>query len=429
MTESPWPVCELDELLDSKPQYGFTSKALDRGSAAMLRTTDLTGLGPEGIEWKSVPRCEIDHEGLVKYQVREGDILVSRAGTVGVSFLVRRPSPGPAVFASYLIRLKLDRSRVSPEYVSWFTQSPAYWAQVTTMAAGVAQLNINATKLRELRLPVPSIAKQRDTVAAIERLISLLDAGVESVQRNCRRARNGHRAVVEACLAGNLGEDVTAAPAVRLAELASEIRNGGHWRAPEPSPPGTPILRIGAVRPMRLDASDVGYVRADLTEDEVQKFSVQPGSLLFTRYNGNPELVGACARVEESAAGFLHPDKLIRVDLGPRVLPEWVEIAAAGGMTRRHIETHRKTTAGQSGMSQTDLKQAPVPVPSLDVQRSLVQKTQAVTTMLRHVEHQLSAIERRAAALRRSILKAAFEGRLTRDGHAPSVDELAEEVA
>lgn len=295
---------------------------------------------------------------------------------------------------------------------------------------GGAQDNISQTILKGWPVPIPPIAEQQAIVDVVDSMLSRLLAAHAGVGSCAERAFHGERAVVEACLRGDLGGDVSSWEVRSLGELATTVRNGGHWKAPEAQPPGVPILRIGAVRPMRLNAGERGYIRATVAEDELDKFTVRDGSLLFTRYNGNPRLVGACALAGNSAAGMLHPDKLIRVDLEDYVLPAWVELAAAGGMTRRHIDRHVKTTAGQAGIAGRDIKTAPVPLPDPETQRVLAARVNAIVTKLRHLGGQLAASDGRAAALRRGILSAAFHGRLSAGGAgAPSLDDIQEVVA
>lgn len=68
-----------------KPQYGWTTKASKDGSVKLLRTTDISH---GKIDWDSVPYCENIPADVTKYLVQANDILVSRAGSVGVSFLI-----------------------------------------------------------------------------------------------------------------------------------------------------------------------------------------------------------------------------------------------------------------------------------------------------------------------------------------------------
>ena len=158
----------------SQPQYGYTTKASNLGELRLLRTSDITS---GSINWKTVPYCAENPDDLEKYSLKDGDILVSRAGSVGVSYLVKKPLE--AVFASYLIRFKplIDR-----QFLAYFLQSPAYWVAIADEKLGIAVPNVNATKLKSITLPIPPAAEQRRIVTKIEELFSELDKGVESLK-------------------------------------------------------------------------------------------------------------------------------------------------------------------------------------------------------------------------------------------------------
>ena len=96
-----WVMATLGDLC-LKPQYGWTTKATaSRGKAKLLRPTDLSR---GRVEWDTVPYCAEEPKELTKYLLEEGDIVISRAGSVGLSALIG--SCPEAVFASYLIRFR-----------------------------------------------------------------------------------------------------------------------------------------------------------------------------------------------------------------------------------------------------------------------------------------------------------------------------------
>jgi len=78
-----WDLTTLGKIC-LKPQYGWTTKANhEKGRLKLLRTTDITS---GVINWDTVPYCTDEPEDIKKYLVDSGDILISRAGSVGVSF-------------------------------------------------------------------------------------------------------------------------------------------------------------------------------------------------------------------------------------------------------------------------------------------------------------------------------------------------------
>jgi type I restriction enzyme S subunit len=131
--------------------YGYTAKAShEKGSYKFLRITDIQ---ENTVNWDSVPFCEVEAKKLAKVLLQDGDIVFARTGaTTGKSFLVENPKD--SVFASYLIRVSVDREKLIPRYVMHYFQSASYWEQVQEGISGAAQGGFNATKLSELKIPV-----------------------------------------------------------------------------------------------------------------------------------------------------------------------------------------------------------------------------------------------------------------------------------
>ena len=150
-----WVEVSLSDVC-TKPQYGWTSKAGKEGKIKYLRTTDISN---GDLNWETVPFCIEEPDNIDKYQVRKNDILVSRAGSVGLSFRITEDVDFPAAFASYLIRFQPTEVAL-PQLVEYFLQSDAYWNQISDFSAGIAVPNVNGSKLETLVLPSrPSLNK------------------------------------------------------------------------------------------------------------------------------------------------------------------------------------------------------------------------------------------------------------------------------
>jgi type I restriction enzyme, S subunit len=84
---SNWIDTTIDNIF-TKPQYGYTTKASDTGTIKLLRTTDITS---GKINCNTVPFCLIKPDKSEKYYLDDGDIDISRAGSVGFSYLIIKP--------------------------------------------------------------------------------------------------------------------------------------------------------------------------------------------------------------------------------------------------------------------------------------------------------------------------------------------------
>ncbi len=136
-----------------------------------------------------------------QYRLHPWDIVISRAGSVGVSALIQECPD--AVFASYLIRFR-PKGDVVARYVFYFLQSPRYWHAVQISAAGIALQNVNAQKLAAISLPVAPLREQYRIVAEIKKQLTRLDAAVAALKRVQANLRRYRASVLKAACEGRL---------------------------------------------------------------------------------------------------------------------------------------------------------------------------------------------------------------------------------
>lgn len=170
-TESTiWPSVSVGEI--SEVSYGYTESAkTDEVGPKFLRITDIK---ENGVSWDSVPYCVISQQDEAKHLLQTGDLVFARTGaTTGKSYLL--DNPPRAVSASYLIRLRPNRARVLPRYLSLYFQTGKYWFQVKEGTSGTAQGGVNSTKLKEMSMSLPPLSDQELIVNKVDQLLVLCD--------------------------------------------------------------------------------------------------------------------------------------------------------------------------------------------------------------------------------------------------------------
>ena len=134
-------------------RYGYTASANEQEvGPRFLRITDIV---PDLIAWDSVPFCEIDDSSKERFALDVGDIVVARTGaTVGYAKLIR--DSVDAVFASYLVRFRVDRKKADPGFVGRIVESTIFKNFIKSQVGGAAQPNANAQVLGcfQFRLPL-----------------------------------------------------------------------------------------------------------------------------------------------------------------------------------------------------------------------------------------------------------------------------------
>jgi type I restriction enzyme M protein len=172
-----WSLAELGDIC--KPEYGYTTSALDTGEYRFIRITDIDADG----KLKSTDAKFIDGSPEAERSLlTKGDILVARTGaTFGKTMLFSEDYP--AIYASYLIRLSLPKDKVLPAYYWAFAQSENYWQQANALMTGGGQPQFNGNALVKVRIPLPDLETQRAIVDEIEAEQALVAANRELIRR------------------------------------------------------------------------------------------------------------------------------------------------------------------------------------------------------------------------------------------------------
>lgn len=166
ITQGKYPVVELNSLL-TVVQYGTSEKANSNGiGVPILR---IGNIKEREIDFTELKHIALPRRTLAGLLLRKGDVLVIRTSgsrdLVGTCAVFR--NDGDFVFASYIIRLRFDPSKVIPEFVSWFLNSQLGRQQVDAVSRQIMQNNINSEELRSLQVPFPSLAVQKEIVERI----------------------------------------------------------------------------------------------------------------------------------------------------------------------------------------------------------------------------------------------------------------------
>jgi len=173
----------LGELADFK--YGFTASAALAGDYRFVRITDIT---PSGKLSPNDAKYLADSVAVRDYLLQPDDLLVARTGaTYGKTLLVSTDEP--AVYASFLIRVRFRGATILPAFYWHFAQSSLYWSQAKAMVSTGGQPQFNANVLKLVEVPVPPIREQERVVALLDEFDASVDELKERLlsEQKCRR--------------------------------------------------------------------------------------------------------------------------------------------------------------------------------------------------------------------------------------------------
>jgi type I restriction enzyme, S subunit len=175
MTPEGWPVRPIGEFT-SQMQYGLSIRGEPEGRYPILR---MNCQEDGNVLMRDLQFVDLDRATAEAYQLRAGDILFNRTNSyelVGRTAILEHDAE--AVFASYLVRVAVDRERLNPRCLNYFLNWDVAQAELKKLASrGVSQANISASKLRGFAIPIPpTLDEQREIVEildAIDRKIDL----------------------------------------------------------------------------------------------------------------------------------------------------------------------------------------------------------------------------------------------------------------
>ena len=168
-----WPVRRIGDVIHSA-QYGTSTKASTGGAGLpMIRMGNVDFSGRMTLD--DLKFVVLPPEDDVKYQLLAGDILFNRTNSkdlVGKTGIWR--DERDAVAASYFIRVRVDESKVAPDYL-WTFMNSRHMKMVLfgTARGAIGQSNINAQELRALRVPLPPIGRQRQFAQFVVQSLTL----------------------------------------------------------------------------------------------------------------------------------------------------------------------------------------------------------------------------------------------------------------
>jgi len=288
-------------------------------------------------------------------------------------------------------------------FLYWWLQTERVRRPWSEASAGTNINNLKVSTLISTSVPIPPLAEQERIVAAIEEHLSHLDAA--------ERALRSAVARLELLESGAVDEAFFSfVERVPIREIA-EVR-GGIQKQPKrrPNENKAPFLRVANVGHGRLALDEVHEV--ELFEGELDRYRLRPGDLLVVEGNGSPDQIGRSAVWRGEIPDCVHQNHLIRVRPGPSLDPEFLGLYWNASSTRQQLTSVASSTSGLYTLSTSKVKQVEVPVASLPEQRSTVARLATKLEQFSTLRAEIGTAAKRHRALRRSILAAAFSGRL-----------------
>ena len=322
-----------------------------------------------------------------EYLCEAGTTIVGRKGTINKPIFVKTPFWNIDTAFGVVAGETID-----PKYLYYFCE----YFNFTPLDKSTGRPSLAKSDLLKIEMPVPLRREQERVVSRIEELFSQLDAGVETLKKTKAQLVVYRQAVLKEAFSkvstlvplGDISKS-------RLGKMLDKEKNTGKPRH---------YLRNINVRWLSFDLDDLLEMRIE--DDEIEKYSVRKGDLVICE-GGEP---GRCA-VWESSEGLFYQKALHRVRFidgsNPKFYMYYMWYASQTGQLKSFFTgTGIKHLTGQS------LVKVPVPKTNINAQNEIVSEIESRMSVCKSIEQTVNTALQQAEAMRHSILKKAFEGRL-----------------
>ena len=156
-----WRWIKLGAICEGTGQYGTSKKSNGEGKG--IPVLGMYQIHEGRIRWANISHVELEGNELSKYLLNRGDVLFNRTNSaelVGKTAVYDLNTE--AAFASYLIRFRLLPMKADPYFVSMYINSQEGRKFIEKkMARAIGQVNISASVMREMPIPIPDISLQQ----------------------------------------------------------------------------------------------------------------------------------------------------------------------------------------------------------------------------------------------------------------------------
>jgi type I restriction enzyme, S subunit len=356
---------------------------------------------------------------LSAYRVSPGDILVTMMGTSGRCAAVPVGAEH-GIMDSHLLRLRFQDDEIDPRFAVWVLgESSIVREQFVVLGRGSIMHGLNSGIVKSVRLPVPSLAEQRAIADFLDRKTKALDDLIQKKERLIELLQQKRRTFITQAVTKGLDPTVPMQDCgiewlgesplhweIRRIRHCTRVLRGRFSHRPRNDPRfyggRYPFIQTGEV------ANAAKYIEEyhqTLNEDGYaisKEFPAGTLAMVITgAKTGHVAILRFSACFPDSIVGFVPNKRVIETaylyHLLNAMLPELERIS---------------TVSTQENLNVDRISSLLVPCPSLEEQRTIITKLEAVVGTISPIEEKIQAQITLLGEYRQALISAAVTGKI-----------------
>lgn len=424
-----WVLTELGLLLDN--MVGGASPTKDDYTENGTLALNKGDIKPNGIvTLKKTPKrlpqsfCEHHKDKIIS----SGSILVTlrdlsqKADFLGLISLYNNNEEALITQGMY----SLESKYIHHKLLVLFSNSHNYREYVKREKIGATQIHLRNEQFKKTPIPLPPLAEQKVIADKLDTLLAQVENTKARFERIPDILKRYRQSVLTAAVSGKLTEGWREENGIDLeswvsGQLEQFIEKPTYGSSAKSQNEGLiPVLRMGNIQNGKLDWDNLVYTS---NADEIEKFNLNTGDLLFNRTN-SPELVGKTA-IYQGEQKAIYAGYLIKIKCKSMLLPEFLNYHLNSPSAKDYCMMVKSDGVSQSNINAQKLKAYPISVPSIEEQQAIINFIRSFFEYVDNIEKNTKKTLEHTVNLTQSILAKAFRGELTADWRAANPDLIS----
>ncbi|WP_433591120.1 restriction endonuclease subunit S [Nocardia sp. CA-145437] len=301
---------------------------------------------------------------------------------------------------------------IEPKYLMYYLLQPGVRKRAAeSMTGAVGLRRVPKNYLANLKIPVPSLAEQRRIVSTLDAFLDRVDAAMSSIDDVKRK--------IKQCVDSTVDRNFN--------ELTEKKRIGDLFKVAVGTTPSRSRSDLWEGDIPWVSSGEVSFGRISDTREKISEEGLgrretrlhPPGTVLLAMI-GEGKTRGQVAILDIHAAHNQNCASIRVSESG--YLSEFVYWY----LFSRYEHNRRAASGGnQPALNKAKVEDILIPVAQVELQRQIVSQIEGVVDRLSRIQSSVNDIEKKAEALRISILAAAFKGELAVRDRREGLVEIA----
>lgn len=333
--------------------------------------------------------------------LEEGDILIARLpDPLGRACIF--PLSGKYITAVDIAIVRIRNTNIDSKYIMHLINSVYFRSEIKKYESGTTRKRISRKNLARIEFDVPPLPEQQRIVTRIEELFSELDKAVETLQTTKQQLAVYRQAVLYSAFIG-------LTQSVPMGDIASMTDPQPSHRTPPEVFGGIPYIGVGDIdytkKKIKLD--DARKVSPSVLEEHLARYTLKDGDFIM----GKIGTIGKPYKVHPPQNFALSANVILIQPDNKKVDPSFLFWQFSSPIVTKQL-TDGATTTSQPAFGITKARLLSIRLCDIAQQKQIVREIESRLFVCDSIEQTVDTALAQADAMRQSILKQAFEGRL-----------------